>query len=87
MFLITPILYFFQTVLILIWDLGVAVLNLLLPRLKVGHVTPAGHPGADGKWPKFVPPKEGDSRCGCAGLNALANHGMYAFKHWNDVPC
>jgi hypothetical protein len=41
----------------------------------VGHVTPEGEPGAGGNWPEYIPPKEGDSRCCCPALNALANHG------------
>ncbi|KAF8719041.1 hypothetical protein AX14_011541 [Amanita brunnescens Koide BX004] len=35
-----------------------------------------GHPGHGGKWPEFIPPKDGDSRCACPALNALANHGL-----------
>jgi len=42
----------------------------------VDHVTPAGHPGEGGKWPEYIAPKEGDSRCSCPGLNAMANHGI-----------
>jgi hypothetical protein len=35
-----------------------------------------GHPGAGGKWPDYIPPKDGDSRSCCPGLNAMANHGI-----------
>ena len=60
------------------WDNYLTFLNLVSPSRKVGHVTPAGHPGFDGKWPEYVAPKEGDSRCACPGVNAMANHG----QHW-----
>ena len=59
-----------------VWDLGCTLANQVLPLRKVGSVTPEGHPGAGGKWPEFVPPKEGDSRCSCPALNAMANHGV-----------
>jgi len=58
------------------WDIYLTLLNLVSPSRKVGHVTPAGHPGFDGKWPEWVSPKEGDSRCSCPALNAMANHGI-----------
>jgi hypothetical protein len=74
--LITPIARFFQLIGVLIWDFGFFLLNLVTPSRKVDHVTPQGHPGADGKWPEFIPPKDGDSRCSCPALNALANHGL-----------
>ncbi|KAF9556826.1 Cloroperoxidase [Agrocybe pediades] len=76
MFLITPVVNFFQNLLVFSWDFVLTIANILLPKLKVGHVVPAGHPGAGGKWPEYVPPKEGDSRCSCPALNALANHGI-----------
>jgi len=76
MFLITPIANVFQTVGVFSWDFGFTLLNLLTPNLKVGHVTPQGHPGADGKWPEYIPPQDGDSRCSCPALNAMANHGI-----------
>ncbi|KAF9531052.1 heme-thiolate peroxidase [Crepidotus variabilis] len=66
----------FQDLYVLSWDVALTVVNLLSPKRKIGHVTPAGHPGADGKWPEFVPPKDGDSRCSCPALNAMANHGI-----------
>ena len=76
MFLITPIARGFQDIGVLTWDFGLFLLNLVTPNLKVDHVTPQGHPGADGKWPEYIPPKDGDSRCCCPALNALANHGL-----------
>ncbi|KAF9484093.1 Cloroperoxidase [Pholiota conissans] len=76
MFLVTPIVNAVQTVGVLTWDLGLTIGNLVIPNRKVGHVTPAGHPGVDGKWPEYIAPMEGDSRCSCPALNALANHGI-----------
>ncbi|KAJ7626827.1 Chloroperoxidase [Roridomyces roridus] len=61
---------------ILIWDIWLTLFNLVAPRKKVGAVVPKGNPGFGGKWPEFVPPKEGDSRCCCPALNAMANHGI-----------
>ncbi|KAF6745974.1 Chloroperoxidase [Ephemerocybe angulata] len=61
---------------VLAWDASCTFLNLITPSKKEGSVTPQGHPGADGKWPEYVPPKEGDSRCSCPALNAMANHGI-----------
>ncbi|KAG6816634.1 hypothetical protein H0H87_004481 [Tephrocybe sp. NHM501043] len=58
------------------WDIGLTLINLLTPKRKVGKVTPSGHPGEDGKWPEFIPAQEGDSRCSCPALNAMANHGL-----------
>ena len=57
------------------WDVGTAIVNLIIPPKSKGKVTPEGHPGFGGKWPEYVPPKEGDSRCSCPALNAMANHG------------
>jgi len=76
MFLITPIARGFQSIGVLTWDFGLFLLNLVTPNLKVDHVTPQGHAGADGKWPEYIPPKDGDSRCCCPALNTLANHGV-----------
>ncbi|KAJ2928472.1 heme-thiolate peroxidase, partial [Candolleomyces eurysporus] len=59
-----------------VWDLYCTLANQVLPLRKVGSVTPEGHPGAGGKWPEFIQPKEGDSRCSCPALNAMANHGI-----------
>jgi len=61
---------------IMVWDASLTVANMFLPNLAEGHVVPDGHPGAGGKWPEYVPPKEGDSRCSCPALNAMANHGI-----------
>ena len=76
MFLITPIARGFQDIGVFTWDFGLFLLNLVTPNRKVDHVTPQGHPGVDGKWPEFIPAKEGDSRCCCPALNAMANHGL-----------
>jgi hypothetical protein len=56
--------------------MSLTLVNLISPSRKIGHVTLEGHPGAGGKWPEYIPPKEGDSRCSCPALNALANHGL-----------
>ncbi|KAJ7096138.1 Chloroperoxidase [Mycena epipterygia] len=58
------------------WDALLTLINLFAPNLKPGSVIPHGSPGAGGKWPEFIPPKEGDSRSCCPALNALANHGI-----------
>ncbi|KAG6885218.1 hypothetical protein C0993_004778 [Termitomyces sp. T159_Od127] len=65
-----------QDIGIAVWDVSLTLVNLVMPKRKVGKVTPVGHPGADGKWPEYIPPKEGDSRCSCPALNAMANHGI-----------
>ncbi|KAF7977962.1 hypothetical protein HWV62_2059 [Athelia sp. TMB] len=57
-------------------DAVLAVLNIVTPSLTEGKVTPKGHPGFKGEWPEYVPSKEGDSRCSCPALNAMANHGI-----------
>lgn len=62
---------------LMLWDLSLCVVNLFTFKRKVGHVTPKGHPGEGGVWPEYVPPKQGDSRCSCPALNAMANHGPY----------
>jgi len=77
MFLVTPVLRGVQTLCVLTWDLGLVLVNAVTPNRKIGHVTPEGVPGAGGKWPEYVPPKEGDSRCSCPALNAMANHGEF----------
>ncbi|TFK28336.1 Cloroperoxidase [Coprinopsis marcescibilis] len=66
----------FNTAAVLSWDASLTLTNTLRWNRKVGQVTPAGCPGAGGKWPEFIPPKEGDSRCSCPALNAMANHGI-----------
>lgn len=57
--------------LVMLWDLGLAALNLVLPKREYGHVVPTGVPGHHGKWPAYVAPKEGDSRSACPMLNAM----------------
>ncbi|THV02274.1 Cloroperoxidase [Dendrothele bispora CBS 962.96] len=66
----------FQNIFVFSWDAILAIINLVTPRLKSGHVVPKGCPGERGKWPEYIAPKEGDSRCACPALNALANHGI-----------
>jgi len=77
MFLITPLKRLLQDLLVFTWDFGLTLVNVVSPSRKVGQVTPEGHPGAGGKWPEYIAPKDGDSRCSCPALNALANHGGY----------
>jgi hypothetical protein len=52
-------------VFVMLWDLGLAILNFILPK------RPAGVPGHKGKWPKYIAPREGDSRSACPMLNAM----------------
>jgi len=61
-----------------VFDTAYTLTNLVAPSRKVGEVTPAGCPGAGGKWPEYIPPRDGDSRCSCPALNAMANHGLLA---------
>ncbi|EGO01127.1 hypothetical protein SERLA73DRAFT_179182 [Serpula lacrymans var. lacrymans S7.3] len=61
---------------IFVWDIIITLLNLVLPKRAVGHVTPESHPGYHGYWPEYKPAQEGDSRCSCPALNAMANHGI-----------
>ncbi|KAM0721935.1 hypothetical protein Q7P37_002860 [Cladosporium fusiforme] len=61
---------------VMTWDLGLAALNLVLPKREYGNVVPAGVPGHHGRWPAYVAPREGDSRSACPMLNAMANHGI-----------
>jgi hypothetical protein len=58
------------------WDFSLAIYNLLTFKRKFGKVTPKGYPGEGGVWPAYIPPREGDSRCSCPGLNTMANHGL-----------
>ncbi|KAG2144105.1 Chloroperoxidase [Suillus bovinus] len=58
------------------WDILLTLSNLVRRKLRIGHVTPHGHPGYGGYWPEYKPPKETDSRCSCPALNAMANHGI-----------
>lgn len=62
-------------VVVFVWDVGLALYNVLTPRLHCERVVPAGCIGENGVWPPYVPPKEGDSRGSCPALNAMANHG------------
>jgi hypothetical protein len=61
------------------WDLALVLVNLVTFKRKVGRVTPKGQPGEGGIWPEYIPPREGDSRSPCPGLNAMANHGWWFF--------
>lgn len=56
-------------------DATLTVLNIVTPNLPEGKVIPKGHSGFMGEWPEYVPRMEGDSRCSCPALNAMANHG------------
>ena len=62
---------------LLLWDLSLCLVNVLTFKRKIGYVTPKGHPGEGGSWPEYIPPRDGDSRCSCPALNAMANHGRY----------
>jgi hypothetical protein len=57
------------------WDFSLAIVNTFTFKRKIGQVTPKGKPGEGGVWPEYIPPREGDSRCSCPALNAMANHG------------
>ncbi|OSX64818.1 hypothetical protein POSPLADRAFT_1134594 [Postia placenta MAD-698-R-SB12] len=61
---------------VVVWDLGLTLFNLLAPLRPANCVVPEGHPGAGGRWPEYIAPKEGDSRSACPALNAMANHGI-----------
>ncbi|KAJ6603249.1 hypothetical protein DFH09DRAFT_1458575 [Mycena vulgaris] len=74
MFLLSSAGKLLQNLYIFTWDVLLTFFNLLTPNLNVGYVVPQGIPGANGKRPKFVAPKEGDSLSACPALNALANH-------------
>ncbi|KAI0791556.1 Chloroperoxidase [Irpex lacteus] len=65
-----------QNVGVLLWDASLATINVIAFNRRADRVVPAGHPGHDGKWPEYIAPKEGDSRCSCPALNAMANHGI-----------
>ncbi|KZP06099.1 Cloroperoxidase [Athelia psychrophila] len=66
----------FLNLAIIAWDWTMFFANIVLPKRPVGKVVPQGHAGAGGKWPEYVPRKEGDSRSSCPALNAMANHGI-----------
>jgi hypothetical protein len=74
-YLMTTLLSVVEDLWIFAWDFVLEVINFVTPNRKKGHVTPQGTPGAGGKWPQYVPSREGDSRSACPALNALANHG------------
>lgn len=63
---------------VMTWDVFLALGNLVQFSRPVGKVTPEGHPGYGGYWPEYRPAQEGDSRCSCPALNAMANHGTSA---------
>jgi hypothetical protein len=71
------------------YDMVLAAYNLVTPNLKADAVVPQGCPGAGGHWPEYIAPQQGDSRCSCPALNALANHSE-RFSHftrvWGCVP-
>lgn len=58
------------------WDVSLAIINVFTLKRKIGKVTPKGQPGEGGVWPEYIPPRQGDSRCSCPALNAMANHGI-----------
>ncbi|KAI0772775.1 Cloroperoxidase [Trametes elegans] len=61
---------------VFILDFLLTIYNRVTPDRPVGRVVQAGHPGYGGEWPQYVAPREGDSRCSCPALNAMANHGL-----------
>jgi len=63
-------------ILVIVWDFGLFILNILTPSLKPGQVVPPKAAGHNFEWPQYVPPKDGDSRSACPMLNAMANHGI-----------
>ncbi len=65
---------------VFVWDFGLFISNIVRPNLPAQGVVPHGCAGARGIWPQFVPPQDGDSRCSCPALNAMANHGACSFK-------
>ncbi|PFH51178.1 hypothetical protein AMATHDRAFT_143332 [Amanita thiersii Skay4041] len=92
MFFVTPVVRFFRNLYVLSWDVLLALINLVLPKRRVGNVARGGYRGDDGKWPDYIAPKEGDSRSACPALNALSNHGILprngrniSFKEMNET--
>lgn len=71
---------------LLVWDVLLTLYNHLVPNRSVGRVVKEGLPGFGGKWPEYTPPQEGDSRCSCPALNALANHGTLPFLQARFLP-
>ncbi|KAL0571256.1 hypothetical protein V5O48_010704 [Marasmius crinis-equi] len=87
-----PVVNLVQTAAVFTWDFLLVLVNTFTPNLKSGQIVAQGCPGFKGKWPEYVPPKDGDSRCSCPALNALANHGILprdgkniAFKEMSRV--
>lgn len=80
MFLVTPIVNAVTDIGVLVWDTSLTLANLVTPSRKAGFVVPEGHPGVGGKWPEFIAPNDGDSRCSCPALNAMANHGTRRYR-------
>jgi len=74
--LLDPVNRLFSSIYIYSWDTFLLFGNLILPNKPAGRIVPEGHPGFEGKWPEHIPAKEGDSRCSCPALNAMANHGI-----------
>jgi Peroxidase, family 2 len=74
----SPITRLFYSVYVFTWDTGLVFCNLISPNKPPGQIVPEDHPGSGGKWPEYVPAEEGDSRCACPALNAMANHGEHA---------
>jgi hypothetical protein len=68
-----------------LWDLSLSLVNLLTFKRRIGRVTPKGQPGEGGIWPEYVPPRQGDSRCSCPALNAMANHGLFHISDRNET--
>ncbi|KAL5401363.1 hypothetical protein PMIN06_011849 [Paraphaeosphaeria minitans] len=66
----------FVLLFVLAWDLGLFLLNVIIPKRKDGHVVPVEAPGHARNWPAYEPPGPGDSRSSCPMLNALANHNI-----------
>ncbi|KAH9931411.1 uncharacterized protein B0H18DRAFT_1140192 [Fomitopsis serialis] len=50
--------------------------NTFAPLLPESRVVPEGRPGEGGLWPRFIPPKDTDSRSCCPMLNTMAKHGL-----------
>jgi len=73
---VNPVVRLFSSIYIFSWDAVLVLGNLVFPNKSPGQIVPEGHPGFGGKWPEHIPAEEGDSRCSCPALNAMANHGI-----------
>ncbi|KAI0372444.1 Cloroperoxidase [Pilatotrama ljubarskyi] len=75
--------------LVFLWDFLLTIYNRITPDRPVGRVVLEGNAGFGGKWPQYLPPGEGDSRCSCPALNAMANHGLLPHDgkniHFNEL--